>query len=214
MRPLDSCMLGLMSDRSDELQDTQDLVREARDGNPEAFSQLYTRLAPALRAWIGLQLSPTMQARIEVEDLMHEVWWRALDAFRSYDAERASFRTWLFTIAKRVYISALRRARTVADRGIRSDSHHSLGNTPASVTEIHRRLARDEVFARVLESLRAMDETDQAIFSYCGLEGHSAARCAALVGLSRDAVLKRWQRLREELRLQIPDGERLLLDQS
>ena len=63
-----------------------------------------------------------------------------------------------------------------------------------------------------IERKRKMSETDQAIFIHCGLEGQSASHAAAFVSLSRDAVLKRWQRLRERLRTEVPEGERLVLD--
>ena len=191
---------------------TQDLVRLARAGDREGFTRLYARLAPALHTWIDLRLSPSMRSRIEPEDLLQEVWWRALDALKTYDPERASFRMYMFTITKRVFISALRRASTVSRAGLQLAGGLGATSLPASVTDVGRRVARDQVLADVIRALRKLGETDQAIFVHCGLEGQSAGHAAALVGLSRDAVLKRWQRLRERLRVEVPEGERLVLD--
>ncbi len=83
---------------------------------------------------------------------------------------------------------------------------------PDSVTDVSRRIARDEVLAQVVDSLRVLDEIDRNIFVHCGLEGLKPGRVATLVGLSREAVTKRWQRLRTRLRKEVPEGERLLAD--
>ncbi len=199
----------MTGDRSDL---TQDLVRRAQEGDREGFTLLYGHLAPALYTWIDLRLSPGMRSRLETEDLMHEVWWKALDAFATFDREKGTFRAWLFTIAKRVFISSLRRTGAVPARGWPQATASGPSAIPESVTDVSRQVARDQVLVDVVEALRELDETDRAIFVHCGLEGRSATRVAALLDLSRDAVLKRWQRLRERLRKDVPEGVRLIDD--
>ncbi len=201
-----------MSEKSGLSRETQDLVRRARSGDREGFTRLYARLAPALHAWIDLRLPMTMRSRVGPEDLMHEVWWKALDAFGTYDPDRAPFRAWLFTIAKRVFISAVRREGAASQAGLPAGGGSMVTSVPASVTDVSRRVTRDQVLADVVTALRELDKTDQSVFVHCGLEGQTASQVAPLVGLSRDAVLKRWQRLRERLRKEVPDGERLLVD--
>ncbi len=44
------------------------------------------------------------------------------------------------------------------------------------------------------------DKEDQQIVVWCGLEGMACSDAAVQLGLSTDAVIKRWQRLRQRLR--------------
>ena len=192
--------------------DTEALVGQARAGDREAFTTLYAHLAPALHAWASLRLSPSMRRGMDPEDLLHEVWWRALDAFASFDSEKGSFRTWLFTIATRVLVSSFRRAGTAARAGLTLDGGRSTSAVPASLTDVSRRVARDAIIRDVVTVLQRLTEADQAVFVHCGLEAMSAPAAAALMGQSPDAVAKRWQRLRERLKTEIPEGERLCRD--
>ncbi len=202
-----------MPDKNDPTHDTQALVQRARHGDRDGFTLLYARLAPALHTWASLRLPPPVRSRVDPEDLMHEVWWRALEAFRTYDPDRATFRTYLFTIAKRVLIDALRRTGTASRRGLPSPGQRTGASAiPDSLTDVSRQVARDEVLYQIVESLRALDATDRDVFVHCGLEGQKPGRVATLVGLSKEAVTKRWQRLRERLREEVPEGERLLVD--
>lgn len=195
-----------------ERQDTEALVGKARGGDREAFTELYAHLAPALHAWAGLRLSPSLRSRMEPEDLLHEVWWRALDAFASFDPAKGSFRTWLFTIATRVLMNAFRRAGTASRAGLPLGGALSPSDVPVSLTDVSRRVVRDAVIKDVVTALQKMDEPDQAVFLQCGLEGLSAPAAASLTGQTAEAVKKRWQRLREKLRREIPEGERLWQD--
>ena len=192
--------------------DTHALVRRARDGDREAFADLYAHLAPALQAWASLRMSPSVRTRMEPEDLLHEVWWRALDAFSTFDPSKSSFRSWLFTIATRVLVSSFRRAGTAARAGFRDGGGSSPSEVPQSVTDAARRVARDSVIQEIVAALRERDDVDQAIFVHCGLEGLATPAAAALLGQSEASVAKRWQRLRERLRREVPDGERLLVE--
>lgn len=192
--------------------DTEALVGKARDGDRDAFTALYAHLAPALHAWAGLRLSPSLRTRMEPEDLLHEVWWRALDAFGSFDPEKGTFRSWLFTIATRVLMNAFRRAGTAARIGLPDGRASSPSNVPASVTDVSQRVVRDAVIKDVVTALRKLDDLDQAVFLHCGLEGLSAPAAAELTGQSPDTIKKRWQRLREKLRHEVPEGERLWQD--
>lgn len=189
---------------------THALVQLARDGDRDAFTSLYAHLAPALHAWSRLRLSPTMRDRMEPDDLIHEVWWRALDAFDSFEPEKGSFRTWLFTIATRVLVTAYRRTGTATRAGFRDADDLAPSEIPQEITDVGHRVARDGLIQDIVEALRSRDEIDQAVFVHCGLEGLSAPAAARLIGKSESAIAKRWHRLREALRQELPAGERLL----
>lgn len=149
---------------------------------------------------------------MEPEDLVHEVWARALAGFESYDASRP-FRAWLFGIARNVLLEALREARKRAASGEDpSELRRALEQAPDEVTSFTRRLARDEALAHFLERVRELGEDEQTLVRLCGLEGASCKDAALALGINEEAARKRWQRLRTELvRRDLP---RELLDEA
>ena len=71
--------------------DTGLLARRVQKGDRAAFQRLYDKVAPSLYAWTRLRLQGGPGAGLDPQDVLQEVWLRALRAFASYD-ERGSFR--------------------------------------------------------------------------------------------------------------------------
>ncbi|MCX7933809.1 MAG: sigma-70 family RNA polymerase sigma factor, partial [Planctomycetota bacterium] len=91
-------------------QDIRDLVRQAREGSEEAFGKVVERVAPRLIRFLrGLGFSLH-----DAEDLAQDALLAAYEALPRYD-ERYAFVTWMFTIARRLAISAVRRRRCAED---------------------------------------------------------------------------------------------------
>lgn len=181
---------------------TERQVRRAGQGDSRGFSGLYERLAPSVFAWAALRIHPRHHRYLDPEDLVHEVWWRALEAFPRFDPERASFRTWIFSIATNALTDGFRR---IGVRDRTSDPRDpSAAPMPedlvAEVTSISRSAARDESLGRLVEAVRELDDEDRGLFILCGLEGAPLASAAELLGIGTEAAKKRWQRLRQRLR--------------
>ncbi|MEZ6015494.1 MAG: sigma-70 family RNA polymerase sigma factor [Planctomycetota bacterium] len=173
-------------------------------GEFDDFGALYEALAPSLFAWARLR---TGAMALDPDDLLQEVWIRALQSGASFDPARGSFRAWVFGIAKHVYLEALRKRPVRRDA---SQASAALNAWPEIVTSIRSRMARDESVKKLVEHVEAIDELDRKIFIHCGLEDMPCTLAAVRLGLSAEAVTKRWQRLRAKLR---SDGvaEHLLL---
>jgi RNA polymerase sigma factor (sigma-70 family) len=188
--------------------DTNELVRRIRAGDERRFTELYERVAPALLAWVHLRLGPAARRQLDPEDVVQEIWLRALRAFPRFDPERGSFRGWIFQITKyelldtfRGLAGAAQAAEAPAGPG-RSAGLTSAGlsQVPDEVTAFTRRIARDEGMQQLLVHVAALPEEDHALVLHCGLEGRPAAEVAVLLGLTAEATRKRWQRLRAQLR--------------
>lgn len=174
----------------------------AAGADREQFAVLYARLAPALHAWAALRISPGHRGRLDPEDVVQEVWWRAMDAFASFDPRKGAFRAWIFQIANRVLLNGF---RSLYVRGqMRDPSRPFQVSVPehlvAEATSISERAARNESALRLLQQVERLDAEDRALFSYCALEGLTTAKAAHLLGIGEAAATKRWQRLRERLR--------------
>jgi RNA polymerase sigma-70 factor (ECF subfamily) len=174
----------------------------AASGGELDFQRRYEELAPALHAWAELRIRPQMRALVEPGDVVQEVWCRAWRERAQVAALDPAFRGWLFRIAKNVLLEAFRRARAPAFRAGSAGTTTrvlALEGVPDSITAVSRRLARDEGLAKLVEWLRGLEEDERLLVAHVGLEGLSFAEVGERVGLSRDAVARRWQRLRARM---------------
>lgn len=172
-----------------------------RAGNPASFPQLFERVTPALCAWVELRLRRESGKRTEAQDVLQEVWLRALQAFETYDAQR-SFRAWILGIAKNVLLQSYAK-RTVAF-SLSPDAHpSSMGCAPEpadQVTSIVTRLAKTDSFQSFLNFVDELEPEEQALLLYCGIEGYSCAQASARLEISAETTTKRWQTLRARLK--------------
>lgn len=173
---------------------TRDLAARLRAGQAESFRELYEHLAPSLWAWARIRLSPDKAVALEPEDVLQEVWLRAIEALPDFDPERASFRAWIFGIAKNVAYEAARRHPSSASASA------ALAEWPELVTSIRSRLARDESVQMLVDHVASLDPVDRMLLVHCGLEDLPCGQAAVRLGISADAATKRWQRLRARLR--------------
>ena len=177
---------------------TEELVRAAGRGEPSGFTGLYERTAPALYAWASARLAGPLRGKVEPEDVVQEVYVRAIERFEAYDTSR-EFRPWLFGIANRVLLELLRQSAKRAQRELRGvgGEHDPLGEQADHATAISQRVARDEALRAFVQRMQALGETERKVLVYRGLEGLPHARVATLAGVSVANAEKTWQRLRK-----------------
>ncbi len=163
----------------------------------------YATLGPALEAWARLRLKPQFKRLISPEDLTQEIWLRATQIRNSFDPKRATFRTWLFSIAKHVLLEAQRSLRRHSME-MTPEGHSSriarIEAVPDDLSAITRRLRVDEGVARFVDRVSELDDLDRKIIIHCGLEEMSVAEAATRLDGTPAAIAKRWQRLRDRMR--------------
>lgn len=176
-----------------------------------SFAESYEPVASALRAWSVLQCRG-LDDVLDADDLVQETCLEAFRSFEGFDADRGSFRAWLFGVATRTASSMLR--RTVRRRGLARMEPVADGSSepPALVTTISRRVRRDESLQRFLAEADRLEAEERDLLMHRGLEGMPFGEIATLLDLSVDVVSKRWQRLRT--RLQALPAARDLLEDS
>jgi RNA polymerase sigma-70 factor (ECF subfamily) len=177
---------------------TRELARRVREDGPDGFRALYERIAPSLFAWARLRSKSEGPVRADPEDLMQEVWLRAIEEFDAYDPARASFRAWIFGIAKNVLYEMWRqRAGETLPRPVEGSA--ALEAWPDVATTIRTRLVREESIDLLLTHAETLDPIDRKLLMCCGFEDMSCTQAATRLGLGADATIKRWQRLRAHL---------------
>ncbi|MFO7320529.1 MAG: sigma-70 family RNA polymerase sigma factor [Chloroflexota bacterium] len=100
--------------------ETDDIIARCLKGDQTGYAELYALYAPAVhRLCYSLLLN-----RQDAEDVVQEAFVYAFRNLRRFDARRASFKTWLFTIA-------ISRCRNVyrRNRSLLTELTHLLANT-------------------------------------------------------------------------------------
>jgi RNA polymerase sigma-70 factor (ECF subfamily) len=163
------------------------LVKASQQGHRDAFGQLYQRYARLVH---GILLARV--PAIEVEDLVHEVFLRALPRLHSL-REAARFGAWLAAITRNMAKDYYRQPRVQIEC---SDDSADAGAAPGEQTET--REAQE-----ILDSVRSLPEAYRETLILRLVEGMSGPEIAAKTGLSHGSVrvnLNRgMQQLREKL---------------
>jgi RNA polymerase sigma-70 factor (ECF subfamily) len=176
---------------------------EIADEALRRFTALYEQVAPALCVWTMRHVSRTVQARIEIDDVLQETWMRAFRLRDRFAGPDTAFRAWIFAIAKNLLLEVQRsanKARRVQIDDGRTTNMLALEQISVSMTALSQRLVRDDGIRRFRAHLEELPREDQELVSFCGLEGSTAAEAARKLGIGVEAAHKRWQRLRARLR--------------
>jgi RNA polymerase sigma-70 factor (ECF subfamily) len=171
-------------------------MARAREGDPDAFADIYDRHAGVL-----LSVARRYLAADEAVDLVHDVFLEAWQHVREYDDRRASARTWLLV---RLRSRALdRRARTargaLATHALATHAAQPLSSSPPKVDPMDRR----HDLARALGDL---DEEVRRVLELTYLEGRTAVEISASEGIPVGTVRSRLARGLDRLRYLLDDG--------
>lgn len=85
----------------------EDLLARIGAGDKQAFAALFARYAPKVKSYLIRLGAAGAAAEDLAQDVMVSVWRRAA----SYDATKAKPSTWVFVIARNVWIDRLRREK-------------------------------------------------------------------------------------------------------
>jgi RNA polymerase sigma-70 factor (ECF subfamily) len=203
--------------------ETQELLAQARQGQPAAVDRLLDVHREPLRRVIDLRLDPALAARVDASDIVQDVLLEAHRRLEEYLRNPGMpFRLWLRHIAKDHVIDAHRRHRQAQRRSLDREQplvpavladHSSFElaaqlldgeRTPASAA-IHRELQR-KLDAAVAE----LDEDDREIILLRHREQLANQDVAASLGLTEAAASMRYLRAIRRLRtalLPVSPGE-------
>ncbi len=172
----------------------EELMAGVQAGSRDAFEQIYARWSPALFRFLMRRTG----ARQNAEEALSETFLRLYRSRDAYDPSRP-FRPWLYTLASRSGVDALRAERS----GFRL----ALDALAAPVREsvLARQDARQdrpdreaELLDLMLVALSQLGPVDRRIF-LLSLEDFNATEIGVMLELNPAAVRKRLSRLRASL---------------
>ena len=167
------------------------LARRAASGDARAFRSLYRALHPTVHAYFAARTSDIADA----EDFTAEVFHRVVQRIATYDPERGSPRAWVVSIARNLFIDALRAAPANA--------------TP--ITDVEARLADaslldaedDEHRQRLRAALADYEPRVREMFALRYGDGLRVREVAQVLGESEAAVKQRFARTLRELKARL-----------
>lgn len=122
----------------------------------EAFAELYEQFMPKVFKYVSYRVSDTHVA----EDLTSTVFEKALTKFKTYDARKAAFSTWIFSIARNALIDHYR--TTGREQTVELDHASSV---PSGNPSPDDELVRLEEFRRLRHCLSKLSQHEQEIVS-------------------------------------------------
>ena len=184
---------------------TFDLIKRFREGDQTAFNQLFTKYRPRLAVLIRYKLSEPLRQRVEVDDILQDVFLDASKGIGSFIYRSpGSFMKWLSSIADHVIVDEVRsqaRLKRHAGEMVRFRSASNPGGPePADSRTPSRILMQKEVTDRLLARLDALPPDYRSVILMAKVEGLSSAEMAERLGRSREAVAVLLHRALQRLR--------------
>lgn len=189
---------------NDEILSTEEIVARSLRGDQSGYADLYDRYAPGVyRLCYSLLLN-----RQDAEDVTQEAFVYAFKNLSRFDSSRASFKTWLFTIAVSRCRNTYRRKRLpMIDIMQMLNVHLAAPSSEAPEAALARRHAQEAV-QRALQSLTP--RLREAVVLRYG-QGLTYREIAEVLGCPQKTAESRVRLAHEKLRTLLqPVGHSLL----
>lgn len=210
-----------------ELEKTEELLEQAREGDSAAVEDLIMRHRDALRQLVRMRMDRQIQRRVDVSDIVQEVLIEANRRLQDYLANPSMpFHLWVRHIARDRIIDAHRRHRVSAKRSVDREQAMVVpggmdrssivlagqlmdgGKSPSAVS-LEREMVR-----QVETAITRLEEMDAEVIVMRHYEQLTNGEIAHALGLTEPAASMRYLRAIRRLRelMQTPDhsatGER------
>lgn len=153
-----------------------ELIRRWCAGDGRAATLLVERHAPALARYVA-----SSGERLAVDEVVQDTFVRAFGAIDSFRGE-SSFRTWLFTIARRLLLDRRR-----AERRSRATATVTEGDAVTQFDALDA-LVADELADRVRAAVESLSPKQREVFTLRVEQGLSYREIAELTGSTEGAA--------------------------
>jgi RNA polymerase sigma-70 factor (ECF subfamily) len=160
------------------VQDEESLVRRARQGDKEAFAQLYEDHFDRIYRYVAFKV----RDRTEVEDITQQVFLRAYESIGSYKMQGYPFSTWLFRIAHNHIVDHIRRET----KRLTTPLDETL--PVADDSDLEEEVAQKIEMEKVVEASKRLTKAQREVINLRFAGGLSIAEVAATMGKSEGAI--------------------------
>lgn len=170
-----------------------ELIGRWKAGDSRAATKLVGRHSQALA-----RFCISSGERVEVEEVVQDTFVRAFGAIDSFRGE-SSFRTWLFTIARRLILDRRR-----AEKRRRNTVEVQEGDSVSEYGALDAIVA-DEAAERVRLALGTLTEMQREVFTLRVQQGMAYRDIAAIVGSTEGAARVHYHNAVETIKRQLKD---------
>jgi RNA polymerase sigma-70 factor (ECF subfamily) len=189
------------ADREDQAAEDAALLRAHAGGDAHAFAQLYDRYDRPCFRFIRRVLGPAHADA--AEDLHQETWIAVSRSAGGFDARKASFAAWLFTIARNKAFDHLRRQK-VAVLAPSEDEAAVLMARDAGQSPLEQVETR-ELGRRLVAAVEALPLEQRGAFVLFADAGLSLEEVARVTGVGVETAKSRLRYARATLRRLLAD---------
>ena len=175
------------------------LVDLARDGDAEAFGQLYDHYCQPVYRFIFYRVSSAALA----EDLTSDTFFRALRSMTQFQWQGKDFGAWLMTIARNLVVDHYKAGRTRLETTVDDLSSHD-GTLDGPEDEVMASLTNEIL----LEAMSQLPEEQQTCLVMRFLNENSIAETAKVLGRTEGAIKQLQLRAVRNLAKLMPEGVR------
>jgi RNA polymerase sigma-70 factor (subfamily 1) len=183
------------------------LLTAARDGSKEAIGELLILFQRDLHCQAAVRLFRSLGPREEAFDAIQTTYLHALARFAEFTgSSRAEFQRWLQTILVNV-LTDFHRAHTAARRDVRREVPLNLNCPPDEAVHFFsgelspmELLIGRETNAAIHGACASLEKDDQDVVRMHCHEMRTLEEVGSVLGLSADAVRKRFGRILQKLR--------------
>lgn len=164
------------------------IIRAVLDGDIDSFRLLVQRYkGPVIR-----MIKNIIDDHHICEDIAQDVFFTAYKKLSSFDSDRSSFSTWLFTIARNKSINAAKKRRVLSVSNLPEDPNSSI---PVN------NLEQQEFFDRLDQVLRTLPTKLKTAFVLAEFEKLPYEQIAQIEGVRISTIKSRINRAKKKLRL-------------
>ena len=167
------------------------LIRNVLDGHTEQFRPLADRHGPSVQKFVA-RMIPSPE---DAEEVTQDALVGAFQCLHRFDAERASFRTWLLRIAYHMALKRLRRESR--KQWVRKEL--DVEDLPDLETDELLNDTTQERLALLKKAVNQLDADDQMLLSLYYQDGHSLKEIAYIVDRTDAYLRSRLQWLRKKI---------------
>ena len=154
------------------------LIKKAKSYDAEALSELYRRHVDAVFRYVFYRVGDRQAA----EDLVGDVFVRALEGLSTYQDTGSPFEAWLYRIAHARVVDYYRRQEV--RRGASLDERLVANGE----SDLSQWVAQQEDIRRIWDALRHLTDDQQQVISLRFIAGYSTAEVAKVMGKNEGAI--------------------------
>jgi RNA polymerase sigma-70 factor (ECF subfamily) len=118
----------------------EEIIAQYKAGNQEAFKSLINRYASAL-----YNFTARLGSRNDASDIVAETFIKVWKNIHRFDSKKASFKTWIFTIARNTATDFLRKKRSLLFSDLQTTDEENSNSPAANIESFVENIEDDQI---------------------------------------------------------------------